>query len=229
MIGKGLLKGLGITFKHTFEKDKTIQYPEQRPFLHNRFRGCLEFEADKCIACGLCAKACPNNVLEVETATEEGSKKKKLVRYNIDLQYCMFCNLCVEACPHDCLRFNHNFELTQGQRSDIKMSYEPSHHAEQPSTEPDAAEDEALRAKRIKQLEAMKTALLKSPDKTLARILDQPDDIPVLAELLKTDEKRLTMIAELMLNDREKARKVGQALVNQQKKAQEKEGKQLEH
>jgi len=30
--------------------------------------GCLVFEFEKCIACGLCVRSCPNNVLSMEIA-----------------------------------------------------------------------------------------------------------------------------------------------------------------
>ncbi|HEX3010841.1 MAG TPA: NADH-quinone oxidoreductase subunit I [Syntrophomonadaceae bacterium] len=234
MFGKGLLKGLGITFKHTFEREITVQYPEQMPFLQNRFRGCLEFDFTKCIACGLCTKACPNNVLKLETAAVEGSKKKKLMRYIIDLQYCMFCNLCVEACPHDCLSFNHNFELSQLKRDDIRIIYDrpaeldqadPPAAADGQERQSSAAADEgAAQAKRIKQLEAMKNALTKNPQKTLGKLIEQEGDIEILSALITADEKKLAKIAELMIDDREKAVKIAQAFVNKEKKDRNKEG-----
>lgn len=124
MFGKGLLKGLAITFKHSFEPDITEQYPEVRPMLAERFRGCLQLAPDKCIVCGLCTRACPNNVLSFETVQKPGSKKKLLRSYTIDLQYCMFCNLCVEACTSGSLYFNHNFELASFNREAIKIVYD---------------------------------------------------------------------------------------------------------
>jgi NADH-quinone oxidoreductase subunit I len=233
MYGKGLLKGLGITLKHTFEKDITIQYPEEMPFLQERFRGCLAFDFSKCIACGLCTKACPNNVLSLETVKEEGAKKKKLLSYTIDLQYCLFCNLCVEVCPTNTLYFTHNFELSKFKREDIKIVYyrplELDMLPEEKETGnlgvrvelPDAAEAEA---KRIKQLEAMKKALAKNPHKVLSKLLDGEEDIAILAKLMATDEKKLFKMAELMLDDREKTRKIAQAFVNKEKKDRQKEG-----
>lgn len=123
MLGKGLLKGLGITARHTFEREITQQYPEERPFLQDRYRGSLEYDFPKCIACGQCIKACPNNVLTLDTYRDEGSKKKKVERYVIDLQYCLFCNLCVEICPTSTLYFSHDFELTRAERGDIMKVY----------------------------------------------------------------------------------------------------------
>lgn len=240
MVGRGLLKGLGITLRHTFEKDITIQYPEQPPHLEDRFRGCLNFDYKNCIVCGLCVKACPNNVLSFETAQVEGSKKKRLVRYTIDLQYCLFCNLCVEACPKSTLFFVHDFELATHQRDQIKIVYDVpvDTEADMPADGADAvqiipaaafeapvAEDlPAGEAKRIKLLGAMRAALLKNPQKALKTVLASEEDIAILAPLLAADEKKLAKLAELMIDDKEKAGKAAQALVARARKNQSQGG-----
>lgn len=232
MLGKGLIEGLGITLKHVFEKDITVQYPEERPFLQNRFRGCLAFDFPKCIACGLCVKTCPNKVLSFETAKDEGSKKKKLLSYTIDLQYCLFCNLCVEVCPTNTLYFSKDFELSKFSRNDIKIVYhrpeeldsvekgrEPENSGS--TDEPHITEAEA---KRLKQVEAMKTVLVKSPQKTLAKILESEEDIAIMSQLMSSDDKKISKIAELMVDDRDKASKLVQAWINKDKKDRQKEG-----
>ncbi|NLX88522.1 MAG: 4Fe-4S binding protein [Syntrophomonadaceae bacterium] len=227
MFGKGLLKGLGITLKHGVEKPRTIQYPEQRPFLHQRFRGCLEFDYRNCIVCGMCIKACPNRVLSFETAPIEGSKKKRLLSYTIDLQYCLFCNLCVEACPTHTLFFVHNFELSTDRREQIKRVYTPPAGVQVPVAAagaelipPEALEpevDAAAEAKRRKQIEAIKTALSKGGQKVLAKYVDTEEDAAILAELLQADEKKRDKVAALIVDDKEKARKAAQALVAKEK------------
>jgi len=234
MYGQGLFKGLGITFKHTFEKDITIQYPEQMPFLQERYRGCLAFDFSKCIACGLCTKACPNNVLSFESVKEEGAKKKKLLNYTIDLQYCLFCNLCVEICPTNTLYFTHNFELTQFKREDIKIVYhrppeldlvtDKKEDASAVEVETENVNTTETDSKRLKQIEAMKTALGKNPAKTLGKLLESEEDIAIMSVLMAADEKKLVKIAEMMVDDKEKARKVAQAFVNKEKKDRSKEG-----
>ncbi len=234
LIGKGLLKGLGITFKHTFEKDITIQYPEERPFLQERFRGCLAFDYTSCIVCGLCIKTCPNNVLSYETASIEGSKKKRLVSYTIDLQYCLFCNLCVEACPKSTLFFTHDFEMATDKREQIKRVYilpESAELSEAPVPQAildhvasSGEEADPAAAKRDKLVGAMKTALLKSPQKILGKLLEMEEDLDILVEVLAADEKKREKMSELLVDDRDKARKVAGAYVTKEKRDRQKEG-----
>lgn len=225
MYGKGLLKGLGITLKHQFEKNITEQYPEQMPQLAERYRGCLVFEPENCIACGICAKTCPNNVISMETYKDANTGKKKLLNYSIDLQYCMFCNFCIEACPKDCLHFNHNFELATFKREDIKIVYEIPRVTEE-NVETDGnnvgkngmaqtVTDEAAEKKK-KQIDAMYKAIQKNSQKVLARILDNEEDIEIMSTLLQNDEKKAAKMAELMIEDKEKAKKIAQAFVKKE-------------
>jgi len=227
MFGKGLIEGLGITLKHAFEKDITIQYPEERPYLQDRYRGCLAYDSPKCIACGLCVKTCPNNVLTLETFIPEGTKKKKARSYTIDLQYCLFCNLCVEVCPTQTLYFKHDFELSTYNREDIKIVYHrppelnlvPEGKEEaSPGVKTELSDISEADAKRFKQIEAMKTVLGKNPQKSLSKILESEEDIAIMTSLMSADDKKLAKLAELLIDDRDKAAKLAQAWVNKDKK-----------
>jgi NADH-quinone oxidoreductase subunit I len=71
MFGKGLLKGLSISLKHLFGKAITQQYPEVKPKLPPRAREFFDFSLDKCTACGVCAKTCPNNVIQIESIRKD--------------------------------------------------------------------------------------------------------------------------------------------------------------
>lgn len=106
---KGLFKGLGVTGKMLFKKKITQQYPEEKPNLPERYRGSFDYILEKCIACNMCANACPNKVIRVGTTTNEKGKKV-LKDYDMNLGYCMNCNLCTEACPTGAIKFKTNFE-----------------------------------------------------------------------------------------------------------------------
>ncbi|HET7558544.1 MAG TPA: NADH-quinone oxidoreductase subunit I [Limnochordia bacterium] len=110
------IAGLRITLLNLFRPTTTIMYPEERPTLPEGYRGIpvLLSEPDggelKCIACELCAKACPVQCIEIETHRGE-DRKKVLDVYNLDATWCMYCGICVEVCPADALAMSDQFEL----------------------------------------------------------------------------------------------------------------------
>lgn len=223
MYGKGLIKGLGITLKHHFGKKLTIQYPEQMPYLQERFRGHLYLEFEKCKVCGICVKTCPNGVLSLVDARDEVSKKRKLMSYTIDHQYCMFCNLCVEACTQNCLHFSHDFELSRYRREDIKTVYQrpPEMDLQENSDElvnsnnnPDLKQE--AQDKREKQLKALSTALAKNPQKLLVKYVDNEEQAEILTGLLQSDSNKAEKLLAIMADDKDKAKKVAMALVNKE-------------
>lgn len=116
MIGKGLLTGMGITLKRFFGKGMTVQYPDVKLPMAARFRGgFLELNDAKCIVCGLCVMACPNNVL-VMTNDKDENNKKRLTSYKHHAGMCLFCNLCLEACPVQALKWTQNYEMASYHR-----------------------------------------------------------------------------------------------------------------
>lgn len=100
-----LFVGLKTTFKELFRPKVTVEYPEERLEPSDRFRGMFHFSYDRCIACKICAMACPIDIIYIDVSEEtrevDGKKKKIKVldRYDIDVKRCMFCALCEEACP----------------------------------------------------------------------------------------------------------------------------------
>ena len=109
MFGKGLLQGLGITFKRMVGPNITEFYPEEKPNLPIRVRSSMGLDRDKCISCNLCANACPNSVIKL-TSEKDENNKKRLSSYHMDVGRCLFCGLCVEACPTKALAVTQDYE-----------------------------------------------------------------------------------------------------------------------
>jgi NADH-quinone oxidoreductase subunit I len=119
MLGFGILKGLKVTMKRGLSKKVTIQYPEVKPQLPPRSHGSFAFDFDKCVACNMCADACPNGVIRVDFTKDEKGKRV-LEQYNMNLGYCLFCGLCVKACPKDAIYFKTDFDMVCYDKADTR-------------------------------------------------------------------------------------------------------------
>jgi len=96
----------------------TIQYPEERRLLPERFRYIpmllwdTEKGEDRCTACGICAKVCPPQCIWiVRDSDANGKPVTRPAEFYIDVSVCMSCSFCTEFCPFDAIKMNHDFEL----------------------------------------------------------------------------------------------------------------------
>src|SRR5947199_3363311 len=129
-----ILKGMSITFREMFAPTVVENYPDgpgplKGAVFQERFRGLHVLQRDengleKCVACFLCAAACPSNCIYIEAAenTEEnrisGAERYAKI-YNIDYNRCIFCGYCVEACPTDAITHGHGFKLATFNASNL--------------------------------------------------------------------------------------------------------------
>jgi NADH-quinone oxidoreductase subunit I len=114
-------KGMGVTFKEMLQPAVTEDYPDAPAIFQERYRGVHVLQRDengleKCVACFLCAAACPSNCIYIEAAenAEQGrisGGERYASVYNIDYSRCIFCGYCVEACPTDAITHGHLFEI----------------------------------------------------------------------------------------------------------------------
>ncbi len=142
-----IIKGLGLTWKHFIFNFKASlkpgphtvptcwQYPWDRREIAPIFRGehmlALDEQGkEKCIACGMCARACPAQCITVKKGkVKEGEEEKYggkfyAASFEVDLLRCIFCGFCEEACPKNAIILGQGYELAQYQGSDCILDKE---------------------------------------------------------------------------------------------------------
>jgi NADH-quinone oxidoreductase subunit I len=135
-----LIQGLKVTFRYQDPKEiYTEQYPMERPQVAERYRGAPRLNVNPdtnetmCIACDLCALACPENLIVVSSARNEQTRRKELTNFTYDLSRCMFCGLCEDACPVDALELTQDFELASYTREGAIWDRETLEKGPQPT------------------------------------------------------------------------------------------------
>jgi NADH-quinone oxidoreductase subunit I len=116
-----LAKGFSVTFRTMLRPTVTENYPHEPAQIEDRYRGVHVLRRDengmeKCVACFLCAAACPSNCIYIEGAENAAENRISAAEryakvYNIDYNRCIFCGYCVEACPCDAITHGHEFEI----------------------------------------------------------------------------------------------------------------------
>ena len=119
----GILDQLWRIGRMLFLPKQTRGYPEVKPALPPRYRARIVLTRDpdgqeRCVACNLCAAACPPDCIEVVKAeTEDGRWYPEIFRINFSR--CIFCGFCEEACPTSAIQLTPDFELADYDRDSL--------------------------------------------------------------------------------------------------------------
>ena len=119
-----MLVGLSITAREFFKPVVTEQYPWEVPEMPENYRGHIELIKDeetgnsKCVACGMCQRACPSGCITVAGKKPEGSKKKVATKYILDFTTCSLCGTCIESCNFGAIQFSKDYNLASTRKED---------------------------------------------------------------------------------------------------------------
>jgi NADH-quinone oxidoreductase subunit I len=135
-----VFKGLGTTMKHIMgsigrgNRAKTFYYPEERRenmpvekggLERRNYRGVHRLNRDeqgrvKCVACFMCATACPADCIHI--VGEEApwpDREKYPLRFDIDELRCIYCGMCEEACPVDAIELTPVYDIVGLSRQEM--------------------------------------------------------------------------------------------------------------
>jgi NADH-quinone oxidoreductase chain I len=125
----GPLVGMGLTLTRmkdnlTGKVNATIRYPEERRSYSDRYRGAhiltaREDGSPRCVACYMCATACPADCIYIEAKeVDDPQIEKAPARFEIDMLRCVFCGFCVDACPEEAIIMSRETEISAFSRGE---------------------------------------------------------------------------------------------------------------
>ncbi|MBX3411089.1 MAG: NADH-quinone oxidoreductase subunit I [Pirellulales bacterium] len=127
-----VVQGLTTTTRHLVSPKQTVSFPEERPKIGNPliYRGVHRLNKDdagrvKCVACFLCATACPAHCIDIIAAPSPWPDREKYPEsFVIDELRCIFCGMCEEACPVEAIELTSLFDLTGRSREEMVFDKE---------------------------------------------------------------------------------------------------------
>jgi NADH-quinone oxidoreductase subunit I len=107
-----------------------VEFPERKRETSGRYRGIhiltvREDGTPKCVACYMCATACPAECIHIEAGERpEASIEKYPTRFEIDLLRCVYCGFCVDACPEEAIFMSRENDLVGTSREELILDRE---------------------------------------------------------------------------------------------------------
>ena len=130
-----IMDGMRTTIRHMakafFRRPITVQYPEERRELRmENYRGLHRLNRDEegrvaCVACFMCATACPASCIHIEGAESPWPDREKYpTKFEIDELRCIYCGMCEEACPVDAIELTHFYHVVGRSRQEMILGKE---------------------------------------------------------------------------------------------------------
>jgi NADH-quinone oxidoreductase subunit I len=122
------IKGLTTALRHLFFVKKiTLQSPDERHKIVDPvgYRGVHRLNKDeqgrvKCVACFLCATACPAHCIDIVAEPSPWTDREKYPKvFNIDELRCIYCGMCEQACPVEAIELTSFYDLTGSSREEM--------------------------------------------------------------------------------------------------------------
>lgn len=110
-----IFKGMFYSFKEMFKPKTTLSYPEEKWTPPAIFRGRPVLVEDngreRCVACGLCARACPPLAISMQASETDDEKERYPDFFEINMLRCIYCGYCEEVCPEEAIVMSKDYDI----------------------------------------------------------------------------------------------------------------------
>lgn len=117
-----IFRGLWYSLKQIFKPRFTMAYPEEKWDPPSIFRGRPVLVEDdgqeRCVACGLCARACPPLAISMQASENEDPKERYPEEFEINMLRCIYCGYCEEVCPEEAIVMSKDYDIVFESRED---------------------------------------------------------------------------------------------------------------
>lgn len=123
-----VVKGLAYTWRKMRLPLYTFQYPDEQWYPPDSYRGrpvlVEENGRPRCVACGLCARACPPLAISMQAREVEDPKEREPAWFEINMLRCIYCGYCEEVCPEEAIVMSKEYDLTFQSRDEAIFGLE---------------------------------------------------------------------------------------------------------
>lgn len=123
-----IVEGLAYTWRKMRSSLYTFQYPDEQWYPPDSYRGrpvlVKERGRPRCVACGLCARACPPLAISMQAKEVDDPKEREPAWFEINMLRCIYCSYCEEVCPEEAIVMSKEYDLTFQSRDEAVFGLE---------------------------------------------------------------------------------------------------------
>lgn len=110
---------LKTAIRNLFTKPSTVKYPYVPVEAKPGYRGRIAYDAEKCVSCGLCMKACSPGAITMTSEKVEGGSN---ITYTFDMGSCTFCGFCATFCTRGAIKLTEDYHIVGTKLEDFLVS-----------------------------------------------------------------------------------------------------------
>lgn len=105
--------------KNLFSKPSTVLFPKVNVDAKPNYRGRISYDAQKCVACGMCIKVCSPAAIE---KTVEEVENGQNITYTFNLTSCTFCGTCADFCAKKAITMTQDYHMVAENADELIVS-----------------------------------------------------------------------------------------------------------